>query len=251
MVNPRALSDGQIDPFTTASKREIDSSASLPETLSAKDKASEDDSLASSPTAASNQGNGNCAYMDNCQLESPDRRVISHFFGRNKRETRAIPGECWVTYCRQHYQRCRYRMYARDFATLQMGLVLQTVQKLEAWGGVQDWQIAIRKRQVEAIRDEDAEMGTRGGSIPNGCRERVLLPFLGDHKNFQDVYAVIRAVDQYAQANDCEALEFEVVPRYRPEVEQARAQAAKSAKTPTKKRGSSASGMPLPGMAML
>ena len=172
--------------------------------------------------------------MGTCTLESPDRRVISHFFGRNKKETRAIPDDCWVTYCRQHYQRCRYRQSAPDFAALQMDLVRKTVAKLESWGQVRDWDIQLRKRATEQIKQEDAaaERGGGGGSpVVRACRERALLPRAGPHKSFRDVYALIDAVEAHARDNDCEALEFEVVPQYRPGFLQNRAPAPKRTKS--------------------
>ena len=154
--------------------------------------------------------------MGTCTLESPDRRVISHFFGRNKKETRAIPDDCWVTYCRQHYQRCRYRQSAPDFAALQMDLVRKTVAKLEEWGQVREWDIQLRKRATEQLKQEDAAAAERGGTAgTRGCKERALLPRVGPRKSFREVYALIDAVEAHARDNDCEALEFEVVPQYR------------------------------------
>ena len=205
---------------------------------------------ASLPTTSHGVSAGSkCTYMDNCKLESPDRRVISHFFGRNKKETRAMPDECWVTYCRQHYQRCRYRMPAAAFAALQMDLVWQTVEKLEAWGGICSWEIAMRKRALDDIAKEDAARaaattnGANGGMAGNTSssanalpvrRERALLPHTGKGKSFAEVFALIAAVKQYAHDNDCEALEFEIVPQYHPGVLQARA--------PTVRRGKNVRG---------
>ncbi|KAL8946270.1 MAG: hypothetical protein Q9183_007929, partial [Haloplaca sp. 2 TL-2023] len=45
-----------------------------------------------------------------CTLSSGDhRKVVSHIFGRNKRCTHQIPEDCWIKYCRKHYQRQKYR----------------------------------------------------------------------------------------------------------------------------------------------
>ena len=165
-------------------------------------------------------GSQKCTYMSSCNLESPDRRVISHFFGRNKKETRAIPDECWVCYCRQHYQRARYRQSAGAFAQTQMRLVRETVEKLEEWEGVVEWHIAIRKRNAEMIAQEDAaaaQAAQQNRTAPEQtCRERVLLPYVGKNKSFADVYAVITTVEDYSRKKQTEALEFELVPQYRP-----------------------------------
>ena len=177
--------------------------------------------------------------MSGCSLESPNRRVISHFFGRNKKETRAIPDECWAKYCRQHYQRCRYRMPAEQFAALQMELVEETVQKLQQWGGVRDWSIAIRKRAAEQMAEEDAAKTAatasdeENRSVMRGCRERVIARRTGKNKSFEDVFALITAVDKYSKDNKCEALEFEVVPQYRPGVLETRAPTQKRTRAPS------------------
>ena len=180
----------------------------------------EEESNEEGPKSSVSSGSQKCTFMDDCGLESPDRRVISHFFGRNKKETRAIPDECWVCYCRQHYQRARYRQLPKNFAQTQMRLVRETVEKLEQWGGVMEWRTAIRKRNAEIIAQEDAAAAQAAkNQLPEPektCRERVLLPYVGKHKSFNDVYAVITVVEDYSMENECEALEFEIVPQYHP-----------------------------------
>jgi len=158
-----------------------------------------------------------CTFSPGCNLDSPDRRVISHFFGRNKRETRAIPDECWGGYCRQHYQRARYRQSVDQFALTQMYLVHKTVENLEKWGGVLDWHIAVRKRAVDQIAREDGEAALSGKPITQSCRERAVVSFTGKHKTFADVYAMIDTVEKFIGDNLCEALEFEVVPQFHPD----------------------------------
>lgn len=155
-------------------------------------------------------------WVPDCKLDSPDRRVVSHFFGRNKKETRAIPEDCWVPYCRQHYQRSRYQLKTPEFADLQMSLVRRTVKNLELWGNVLHWTITIRKRMLDQIAQEDAlRAAAKTHLIEKPCQERALLPFCGDTKSFADVYALINAVRDYAWQNDCEAMEFEIVPQFR------------------------------------
>jgi hypothetical protein len=157
--------------------------------------------------------NTECYYPGGCKLDAPMRRVISQFFGRNKKETRAIPDECWYCYCRQHYQRSKYRLSKSQFAILQMDLVKKTVERLEYWGNVTHWEIALRKRALDSIAKEDYSSSTS-----SQCRERKLLPLIGKEKTFADVYAVINAVQEHSKANGCPALDFEIVPHFRPGV---------------------------------
>ncbi|KAF2482733.1 hypothetical protein BDY17DRAFT_165337 [Neohortaea acidophila] len=46
--------------------------------------------------------------------DSYGRKVISQFFGRNKRETMVIPPEVWHNYCRKHYQTGVYKAKAEN-----------------------------------------------------------------------------------------------------------------------------------------
>ena len=158
-------------------------------------------------------------HMPGCSLDSPERRVVSHFFGRNKKETRAIPEDCWVFYCRQHYQRSRYRMKTTQFGQKQMDLVRATVQNLETKGIIVCWDISLRKRALELVVSEDMARSTSsaaGGGLNAACPERMLLPFTGKEKSFADVYALVGLVRDYCIRNNCEPLEFEIVPQFRP-----------------------------------
>ena len=75
-----------------------------------------------------------------------------------------------MTYCRQHYQRCRYRQSAHAFAALRMDLVRKATAKLETWGKVRDWDIQLRKRATGQIKQEDAatERGAFHQELPTG-----------------------------------------------------------------------------------
>jgi hypothetical protein len=139
-----------------------------------------------------------CAFADDCDLLGPPRRMVSHYFGRNKKGTRAIPKEVWICYCRQHYQRVRYNQPIYEYAQLQMDLVRQTVEKLEKRGGVTDFTIQLRKRELE----EATEKAT----------EHWLFHFTGPHKSFTEVYDVIDLVAERSRAKECPAPEFELIP---------------------------------------
>ena len=54
-----------------------------------------------------------------------------HVFGRNKRCTHQIPDDCWIKYCRKHYQRQKYRCPSDWFET-QLLLIDGQIDKMEA-----------------------------------------------------------------------------------------------------------------------
>ncbi len=104
-------------------------------------------------------------YVEKCDTDSQPRKAISHIFGRNKLCTRLIPNHVWVHFCRKHYQRSRYRN-AQEYAKLQCDLVLQQIQRVQAWseenkrqnkaGVVQDWSLTVRKREQKRLEDKSA-----------------------------------------------------------------------------------------------
>jgi len=103
-----------------------------------------------------------CMYIPNCDTGSQPRKAISHIFGRNKMCTRLIPQSVWVHYCRKHYQRSRYRN-PKEYAKLQCDLVQQQIRRVHDWslanmkngapGIVQDWGLAVRKREQKRLDD--------------------------------------------------------------------------------------------------
>lgn len=103
-----------------------------------------------------------CMYIPNCDTGSQPRKAISHIFGRNKMCTRLIPQHVWVHYCRKHYQRSRYRN-PKEYAKLQCDLVQQQIRRVHEWssnnmknglpGTVQDWGLAVRKREQKRLDD--------------------------------------------------------------------------------------------------
>ncbi|KAG2417309.1 hypothetical protein HFD88_008528 [Aspergillus terreus] len=81
--------------------------------------------------------------------DPPPRKVISHIFGRNKTATKRFPPHVWVHYCRKHYQRARYR--AAKWPFIQCELLLDSLQRMEAWGGVRSFAVVLRKREIERL----------------------------------------------------------------------------------------------------
>ncbi|KAL8685956.1 MAG: hypothetical protein Q9218_007443 [Villophora microphyllina] len=132
-----------------------------------------------------------------CTLRSGDhRKVVSHIFGRNKRCTHQIPEECWIKYCRKHYQRQKYRRPS-DWPDTQLTLVDEQLEKMEQWGGISSWTVAIRKKERVALDAENAYLAQHG-RLPDSktCRERFLLPYLGSGKTFAEIRNLINIVNQ-------------------------------------------------------
>ena len=166
-----------------------------------------------------------CSAVSNCDYTTPKRRIVSQFFGRNKKETRLIPRHCWAFYCRQHYQRSRYRLNSARFAELQMSLVQVTVVALEKEGIVICWEIKLRKRALEQVikADRDAKgskkfhsNSTSSSAASSGScsRERLLLASCGTGKSFQLVYDVLELVREICRRDQGSALEFELLPSF-------------------------------------
>ncbi|RPB24546.1 hypothetical protein L211DRAFT_848854 [Terfezia boudieri ATCC MYA-4762] len=178
-----------------------------------------------------------CSYTESCETGSPLRKVVSHFFGRNKLATRKIPKHLWVYFCRKHYQRSRYRN-PRGFACLQIQLVQTQIGNLRRWGGVIDWTVKVRRREEMRSRtntganqgsesashiDCDGEavgesMAVRavtrrrasgaGGTIPTHY-----LQYVGEHKTMDEVTALVEAIQQDMESNGGTFPDLELLPR--------------------------------------
>lgn len=76
--------------------------------------------------------------------------------------TRMVPQHVWVHFCRKHYQRSRYRN-PKEYAKLQCDFVQQQIRRIYDWSlenakkgvkpTVQDWGLAIRKREQKRLDD--------------------------------------------------------------------------------------------------
>ncbi|GIJ99381.1 hypothetical protein Aspvir_001513 [Aspergillus viridinutans] len=99
------------------------------------------------------------------------RKLISHIFGRNKTATKLFPSHVWVHYCRKHYQRARYR--ARAWPFTQCDLLLDSLARMEAWGGVESFEVVLRRREVERISSQQSSgvgVGVEGVRLRKGRR---------------------------------------------------------------------------------
>ncbi|SPO06657.1 uncharacterized protein DNG_09349 [Cephalotrichum gorgonifer] len=135
-------------------------------------------------TALPATGDGNlgvsCEKDPNCDTGASLRKLISHFFGRNKKCTRSIPAHVWVHWCRKHYQRERYNKNT-GYAMTQADLLVIQLRRIRDWsdenerkgetsGVVQSWELRLRKREANRRRglsnadansdeDDDGESG--------------------------------------------------------------------------------------------
>ena len=149
-----------------------------------------------------------------CTLGSGDhRKVTSHIFGRNKRCTHQIPEECWIRYCRKHYQRQKYRC-PKDWFETQLSLIDRQLDRMEEWGGVNSWTIALRKKEKGQLDAENAYNAQHGRfPDPPFCKERYLVPYLGPDKTFKEVRELLDLIDDHCTAHDIIELPgFELLP---------------------------------------
>ncbi|KKZ67347.1 hypothetical protein EMCG_06967 [[Emmonsia] crescens] len=109
-----------------------------------------------------------------CSTESNHyRKVISHIFGRNKKCTVGIPQYVWIYYCRKHYQRARYRTAEWPFR--QCDLAVDTIQNMRAWGGVESFNLQLRRRETwrtgrptnENNSDSENDKGDQDEDMPD------------------------------------------------------------------------------------
>lgn len=193
-----------------------------------------------------------CQYTANCNTGSRDyRKVISHIFGRNKKCTTQIPDSCWIVYCRKHYQRTRYRTSKAEVKTyfnIQFDNLARQLTRMERWGGVRSWTIALRKKErgkshlvsftrhtlmpcllTDLLDNEDrklAKMQASGATVDNAtvtrthqCRERFLLPYLGEDQTFADVRRLVTAIQREVENTSATELPgFELLPDIDPQL---------------------------------
>ena len=163
-----------------------------------------------------------CNFMDKCILESEDRKVISHFFGRNKMCTRLLPDEVFETYCRKHYQRARYRS-PENFSMKQIELVRFTVENIRDWGGVSEFEFTLRKRAREHVEAWSAHREACGiaekyrkplPSLPLKYqaepKELWLIPHIGKHKTADNMFEILNELQKHVHRERSNP-EFEIL----------------------------------------
>ena len=153
-----------------------------------------------------------CTAVNPCVAQSGDhRKVVSHIFGRNKICTSQIPPECWVYYCRKHYQRHRFRAKQTGWKRTQFDVIKRQLARMNTWGGVIDWEIALRKKERDGLAAANSEAVQHG--TPVKYRESFLTAHLGSGKSFQDVHAVLQVIENEINTTGADDLPgFELLP---------------------------------------
>ncbi|KAL9612393.1 MAG: hypothetical protein Q9167_002987 [Letrouitia subvulpina] len=178
-----------------------------------------------------------CMAVDKCRAGSGDhRKVVSHIFGRNKQCTHAIPDECWIKYCRKHYQRMKFRSRL-EWKWTQLDLIGRQLNKMEDWGGIDHWTIGLRNKERQKLNEENTLIVQRTPFPPGyvRCRERFLEGYLGHHKTFADARALCLAVHHECDSTGADELPgFELLPvlkkEYLPPVKSKSKKGGKAAK---------------------
>lgn len=167
-----------------------------------------------------------CEFAGKCKMAREGhnhyRKIISHVFGRNKSATKVFPTYVWVHYCRKHYQRARYR--ANQWPFTQCDLLLESLRRMEVWGGVDSFQLLLRRREQDRRLNANTDAGPFGPttvaprsssgpgsaarSTPIGRRNPTavtapvpdwLLERIGSGLTFDDVREVIRQIRRHME----------------------------------------------------
>lgn len=94
------------------------------------------------------------------------RKVISHIFGRNKNCTKLFPQHVWIHYCRKHYQRAKYRTRVWPFT--QCDLLMDSLDRMEAWGGVESFELVLRRRETRRTQTDNDKESNEQSLPPSG-----------------------------------------------------------------------------------
>ena len=139
-----------------------------------------------------------------CATQSGNhRKVISHVFGRNKTSTQQLPDDCWILWCRMHYQRNRYRDVSLGvWHKRQLEIVRDQLNAFEAFNAEQKWTIALRKATQDTLNAENLsqvfpalnDADTDCDETP-ACWERFLAPYTGPNKTFADIRNVLVVIE--------------------------------------------------------
>lgn len=159
-----------------------------------------------------------CQAKTPCVAGSGDhRKTVSHIFGRNKACTRRIPDDCWVKWCRKHYQRYTYRCPQNSvWHKKQLELVRKQLDRFEEGTNISSWNVALRKKEQAKLDEENAAIAaglislaprdpapgsntttsitpsntTAPKPAPSQVWERFLVPHLGLNKSYTEVREV-------------------------------------------------------------
>ena len=135
---------------------------------------------------------------DGCYLASTDhRKIVSQYFGRNKRCTQLLADRLWIVWCRKHYQQRRYNLQQEGTWHLKkLELIRIQVKQFQDFSDIVSWGITLHKTEQILLDRENAAAVIPGAKPPaSPVWERFLEPYLGHSKTYEQLYAVLRAVE--------------------------------------------------------
>ena len=135
---------------------------------------------------------------DGCYLESEDhRKVVSQYFGRNKRCTQLLADDLWLVWCRKHYQQRRYNLQQEGVWHLKkLELVRHQIERFKDIKEIAGWDIALHKTEQIRLDKENAAAAIPGAKPPaSPVWERFLEPYLGFNKSFAELDVVLRVIE--------------------------------------------------------
>lgn len=135
---------------------------------------------------------------DGCYLESTDhRKIVSQYFGRNKRCTQLLTDDLWLVWCRKHYQQRRYNLQQEGIWHLKkLELIRTQIEKFKDSDRIAGWDIALHKTERIRLDREDAAAVIPGAESPaSPVWERFLKPYLGCNQSYEQLDAVLRVIE--------------------------------------------------------
>lgn len=161
-----------------------------------------------------------CEKDKQCDMETPPRKMISQFFGRNKSCTKAIPRHVWLHFCRKHYQRERYQL-GPDYPKLQSELLLDQIQRIQSWsdenvakgltnGVIRGWKLQLRKREEDRQSRNNADSDDEDGiaAVPQW-----LLESAGDTYDTERILAMMERLRDEINGGEVRGMpEVEILP---------------------------------------
>ena len=140
---------------------------------------------------------------DGCYLASTDhRKVVSQYFGRNKRCTQLLTDDLWLVWCRKHYQQRRYNLQQEGTWHLKkLELIRVQIERFEKRTKIHSWDITLHKTERILLDKENAAAVIPGVKSPaTPVWERFLVPYLGCNKTYAQLYVVLRVIEAEFQS---------------------------------------------------
>ena len=135
---------------------------------------------------------------DGCYLASTDhRKIVSQYFGRNKRCTQLLADRLWLVWCRKHYQQRRYNLQQEGTWHLKkLELIRIQIRQFQEFSDIVCWDITLHKTEQILLDRENAADAVSGATpATSPVWERFLEPYLGHSKTYEQLYAVLRVIE--------------------------------------------------------